>query len=197
MGDGPSIISPWPHPSRSDAAKRGVGCQTARCAGFRPAVSRDSAITGKELLFARPPIFSAVRLRENWFLVPPSMMRLCPKPAVVSTTILAASLTRFLAVRADLAVDGAVSAGRGASLRWVEAAGPRPRPQNWTGRRRASAWRLGQRWCFSVRQHILVIGGLVQIVTRFVGVWYRKYIVGTGLISLAETNIPPHLAALT
>src|ERR1019366_3461077 len=86
MGDGPSIISPWPHPSRSDAAKRGVGCQTARCAGFRPAVSRDSAIIGKELLFARPPIFSAVRLRENWFLVPPSMMRLCPKPAVVSTT---------------------------------------------------------------------------------------------------------------
>ena len=63
------------------------------------------------MLFARPPLLSAGRVKKNSFFFPSSILGLCPKLAVESTVLFATILARFRAVRAGLAVNDAVSGG--------------------------------------------------------------------------------------
>src|ERR1017187_1674967 len=40
--------------------------------------------TDRKSLFARPPVLSVARVRENWFWVSPGMAQYCPEPALMS-----------------------------------------------------------------------------------------------------------------
>jgi hypothetical protein len=53
--------------------------------------------TDKKLLFARPPVLSAARVRENWFFVSPSMCRAYQEPARASTALFAAVFAALVA----------------------------------------------------------------------------------------------------